>query len=80
MMAMPLITVGVVIGLVVVGFAVFGAWVFVTALLDGSDTGVQLAQDARQTEAEITEIGRRAQEAILAEALSRLPSRYGSPR
>lgn len=73
-MAVLLITVGIVIGLAVVGFAGIGAWGCFMAVLGGSDRRARLAQEARQAEAEITEIGRRAQEAILAEALKRFAS------
>jgi hypothetical protein len=69
--AILLIAVGIVIGLAVVGFAGIGAWGCLTALLDGSDTRALQAREARQAEAEIAQIGRRAQEAILDEALKR---------
>lgn len=78
-MAALLITVGIVMGLAVLGFAGIGVWVCLTALLDGNDTRSRLAARALQADAEITEIGRRAQEAIMAEALSRLRSRHGGP-
>ncbi len=70
-MAALLITVGIVIGLAVVGFAGIGAWGCFTALFGCNDARARLAQEARRAESEIAEIGRRAQEAILAEALKR---------
>ena len=63
-MAVLFITMGVVIGLVVL------------VLVSGQDSRTQLDRQAWQAEREIAEIGRRAQEAIMTEALNRLRSRH----
>lgn len=73
-MAVLFITMGVVIGLVVLVLAVIGGWGCLEALLGSPDNWTQLDRQAWQAEREIAEIGRRAQEAIMTEALNRLRS------
>lgn len=74
-MAALLVTIGIVIGLAVLGFAVVGVWGCFIALSNGGATRSRLAAEARQAETEITGIGRRAQEAIMAEVLKKFDSR-----
>jgi len=73
-MAVLFITMGVVIGLVVLVLAVIGGWGCLEALLGSPVSRTQLDRQAWQAESEIAEIGRRAQEAIMTEALNRLRS------
>ena len=75
-MAVLFITMGVVIGLVVLVLAVIGGWGCLEALLGSPDNRTPLDRQAWQAEREIAEIGRRAQEAIMTEALNRLRSRH----
>jgi hypothetical protein len=74
-MAVLLITAGSVIGLVLLSLAVIGARALLKFFLSGRDTRALLARQAHQAEADIAEISRRAQEAIITEALGRFGPR-----
>jgi hypothetical protein len=75
-MTVLLVTIGIVVGLVVLGLAAVGVWGCVIALSPRESERARIARQAREAEAHIADIGRRAQEAIIAEALYRLRSRY----
>jgi hypothetical protein len=70
-----LVTAGLVVGLVVLGFAIVGIAGVVMALGDWTSEQSRVEREARLAEQHIADIGRRAQEAIVVEALRRLRER-----
>ena len=78
-MAVILITLGIIIGLAVLAFAAIGVWGCLVALNPRESQRARLRREAHEAEAHIADIGRRAQEAIITEALARLRRRYGGP-
>jgi hypothetical protein len=76
-MTVFVVMIGIVIGLVLFVFASIGMWGCIVALSSRGRRHGELADQARDVEAHIADINRRAQEAIVTEALSRLRSRQG---
>lgn len=84
-MSALLVALGIVFGLVVLGFAAIGMWGCWVAVSSSARTRrrKRIAQHVRQAEDDVIEINRRAQDAILAVALERLrfpPSQGGGER
>lgn len=65
-------TTGLMLALAVVGFALVGIAGFIAALRDRTGERNRLEREGWLAEQQIAEIGRRAQEAIVAEALRRM--------
>lgn len=64
--------------LVFISLALFGGLVLVALLVGPRETERQrIARETREAERQITEIGRRAQAMILAEALRRVERKHG---
>jgi len=78
-MAGLFVATAIVIGLAVLVLASIGVWGCFMALSSRANARARLAHQARDAESQIIDIGRRAQEAIMTEALSRLRSRYNDP-
>jgi hypothetical protein len=76
-MAAFFITVGVVIGLAVLCFAAIGIWACLSAIEPYEDERARITREHRQAEWQIAAINRRAQEAIMTEAIRRLRSHSG---
>lgn len=70
-MAVFIVTFAVVIGIVVLVFASIG----IVTVLSKNGHNAEFAREAQDAEARIADIGRRAQEAIIGEALQRLRDR-----
>lgn len=74
-MAAFLITIGVVVGLAVLCLAAIGLWACLSMIEPYEHERARIAREHRQAEWQIAAIQRRAQEAIMTEALDRLRTR-----